>query len=61
MDVLKLYPQVMASGRTIVNEKCSCGHFRSDHNNRFALGHGNCRRSDCKCNQFTWESFVEKR
>lgn len=42
--------------RNIIDEKCSCGHLRSQHADRFAKGHGPCNL--CKCAQFTWVEFV---
>ncbi len=51
--------------RTIVDQKCYCGHLSSEHEPsqrpfggqtyKFG-GHGPCR--ECNCVQFTWQSFV---
>jgi len=48
-----------------VDEKCRCGHLKSEHvgytriiagtSNR-APNHGAC--SKCGCNQYTWKNFV---
>lgn len=54
-----------AGKRQIQDEMCVCGHLRSEHDDRFAAGHGACRaarafgeKNLCKCAQFTWKSFV---
>ena len=42
----------------IIDEKCSCGHLRSDHiNSAFQIGHGFC--CVCGCKQFTWIGWVK--
>jgi hypothetical protein len=55
-EVLKLFPRTTNSGLVIVDEKCGCGHFRTQHHDRFAHGHGECSR--CECAQFTWIGHV---
>jgi len=42
----------------ITDEKCSCDHLRSEHNDRFQTGHGSCQ--ECSCVQFTWVAFVKE-
>jgi PRTRC genetic system protein C len=42
----------------IQDEKCTCGHLRSEHNDRFEQGHGSCKKCDCR--KFTWDSWVMK-
>lgn len=43
-----------------LDEKCSCGHLKSQHNDRYQKGHGDCKV--CKCKQFTWVGwFINKR
>ena len=45
----------------VVDENCNCGHLRSDHRDLhpvFAKGKGACKK--CKCERFTWISFVMK-
>jgi hypothetical protein len=59
------FPFKTPKGRTILDERCRCGHLRSEHGPRFAYGYGACeaRASSnhlaCDCHQFTWASFVE--
>lgn len=52
----------------IVDERCECGHLRSQHGNTVAKGHGACTCASgvmehCPCSKFTWVGFVygEKR
>lgn len=45
-----------STGRRIVDERCQCTHRRSEHEDRFAVGHGKCKL--CNCPQFTWVSFI---
>lgn len=40
------------------DEMCTCGHLRSEHGNRRAIGHGACMKIGCSCAQFTWKAFV---
>jgi len=48
--------------REIVDEKCECGHLKSEHGPSIIQGmeieggHGECQK--CQCAQFTWEEFV---
>ena len=42
-------------GKTIVDELCACGHFKSEHNG--AVHHLGCTK-DCSCGRFTWKAFV---
>jgi hypothetical protein len=51
------YPERLdPKGRRIINEKCTCGHLRTQHDARFDLGHGEC--TACFCGQFSWIGFV---
>jgi hypothetical protein len=51
------YPERFSpNGRRIVDEKCACGHRRTQHEHRFDLGHGVC--TQCVCGQFTWVEFI---
>ena len=43
-------------GRQVIDEKCSCGHPRSEHDDRFDVGHGSCTL--CPCVQFTWIGWI---
>ena len=58
--VLDLFPRKLPSGATIYDEKCSCGHLRSSHHDRFAIGHGNCGQTPCGCPQFTWAEWLRE-
>lgn len=42
----------------IKDERCYCGHLKSEHWDRFSQGHGPCIK--CDCPQFTWKEFVFK-
>lgn len=49
------------SFETIIGELCDCGHEKTDHLdllNGLAVGHGACKINDCKCDKFTWASFI---
>lgn len=53
------------AARGYVDERCQCGHLRSEHNDLGIgqtmpvqwLGHGTCLK--CACIHYRWESFVE--
>jgi hypothetical protein len=49
--------RMLVNGRAIVDELCQCGHRRSEHHDRFATGHGPCKRY-CACKQFTWINWI---
>jgi hypothetical protein len=49
--------RMLVNGRAIVDELCQCGHRRSEHHDRFATGHGPCKRY-CACRQFTWINWI---
>ena len=42
----------------IIEEMCTCGHYRSLHAPHFSAGHGPCLI--CNCPQFTFESYLVK-
>lgn len=50
------YPAFRKSGETIINELCSCGALKTEHNPTLALGHGSCDRTNCR--KFTWDKFI---
>jgi len=54
----EFYKGTKAEELGIINEKCSCGHLRSDHEDTFSIGHGRCTK--CSCKQFTWIGWVTK-
>mgnify|MGYP001564770319 CR=1 FL=1 len=57
--LLKMFEGKTSNGKLIVDEFCSCGHYRSHHNDNLgglAVGHGNC--TECGCKQFTWIESV---
>jgi hypothetical protein len=61
MTTLKALP--VKKNMEIIDERCDCGHLRSQHGDRFAKGHGACTAASgvmehCPCNQFTWIGFV---
>ena len=48
---------------TVVDELCRCGHFRSQHVDTVAFGHGMCiacteSNARLACGRFSWMSFV---
>lgn len=42
----------------IIDEYCTCGCLKSEHNDTLAKGHGSCKK--CDCPKFTWASFVRE-
>jgi len=50
------FPVVMPNGKKVTGELCYCGHFRSEHYDTIAFGHGPC--GDCSCKKFTWKAMV---
>ena len=56
----KRFEGQLIDGQQVVDEKCSCGHFRSEHFDRFDIGHGSCGWPKCPCAQFTWVGWVTK-
>jgi hypothetical protein len=40
----------------IKDERCYCGHLKSEHFNTLVRGHGKCKK--CWCKKFTWKEFV---
>ena len=42
----------------VVDQRCDCGHLRSQHGDTIAKGHGRCAVASCSCSKFTWASFV---
>jgi hypothetical protein len=57
--VLELFPRNAPNGDTIYDERCACGHLRSNHHDRFAVGHGKCGQVPCGCSQFTWAEWIK--
>lgn len=55
------YEGHLHKGKQIVDEKCSCSHFRSEHEDHFDIGQGICMHPDCKCKQFTWVGWVTEK
>ncbi len=51
------FPTQNAKGETITGELCDCGHFRSEHHDTIAYGHGAC--AHCDCGKYTWTAFVK--
>lgn len=48
---------------TVLDERCWCGHLRSEHEDTAAYGHGACKADGvpaCPCPKFTWKSFIFK-
>jgi len=46
-------------GGAILDERCTCGERRSDHEDTVSYGHGGT--SDKKCLQFTWAEYIINR
>jgi hypothetical protein len=60
---MELKAKVGGHTETAIDEKCSCGHLRSEHHDTLAYGHGPCAMEDgvghdCPCLQFTWWEHV---
>lgn len=53
------FPVRTTSGRLVLDESCYCSHYRTDHIDTLAFGHGACEVRECKCRKFTWSKFVE--
>jgi hypothetical protein len=57
------FPRETASGAVIENERCLCGHLRTEHESRLgglAFGHGVCSQKRCECERFTWKETVKE-
>jgi hypothetical protein len=52
----KPFPWLTSNGKLIIGELCHCGHFRSEHHDTIAYGHGKC--GQCKCVKYTWKAMV---
>jgi hypothetical protein len=50
------YPQKTSVG-TVLDERCVCEHFRSDHHDAESYGEGSCG-ADCSCARFTWKTYI---
>ncbi len=52
------FPFRLKDGRTILDERCTCGRKRTEHapGRAGAFGHGPCAAS--KCPQFTWTATL---
>lgn len=53
------FPSALPDGAIVTDERCRCGHLRSEHHDSIggaALGHGRCRR--CRCQKFSWAAHV---
>jgi hypothetical protein len=59
------FPATLKDGRIVLDEKCACGHLRTEHQDRLrgaAFGHGRCKQSRfCHCDRFTWVAHVFKK
>jgi len=55
-----VFPYTLPCGAVVIDERCTCGAKRSEHNYRsgIAWGHGDCARTECE--RFTWEAFIYK-
>ena len=51
-----LIDSIFTPKEEIVDELCKCRHLRSEHNDTFSKGHGDCTK--CECEKFTWISFL---
>jgi len=52
----KPFPHKLPDGRIIVDEKCSCGCRRSEHeDSTYEYGHG---KGPAGCEQFVWVSWI---
>ena len=43
--------------KKIIDERCRCGHLKSEHGTTMvAVGHGSC--NECGCCRFTWMEYI---
>lgn len=68
MKTINPFPMTLTDGRIVVNELCTCGHFRTQHGG--LVHHGMCLAGPntrghrkltplvCRCHQFRWAQFV---
>lgn len=50
------FPRTLPDGKVATDELCHCGALRSQHNDRFAYGHGPCQPTNCA--QYTWARTI---
>jgi hypothetical protein len=50
---------LMSDGTVVVDEKCGCGHLKSEHRATLRPGHGSCLR--CPCTQYRFKTFIFER
>ena len=53
------FPALIPAG-TVLDERCTCEHVRSEHLDTVAYGHGRCYHAECGCAKYTWKSFILK-
>jgi len=57
-----VFPYTLPSGAVVIDERCTCGAKRSEHNWRVPMlglathGHGDCAHTECE--RFTWVGFI---
>jgi hypothetical protein len=60
-------PYLPESRLAAARERCTCGHLRSGHDDRWATfgrlavsvpGHGRCGHAGCPCRRFRWAAWV---
>ncbi len=58
------FPATLPDGTIVIDEKCRCGHLRSEHQSALrgaAFGHGRCKKSRfCGCQKFSWAERIYK-
>ena len=47
---------ILPNGKTIIDERCTCGALKSQHAGSLVPGHG--PMPDGSCNKFTWMEFI---
>jgi len=53
------FPRVLNDGRICVDEKCTCGRYRSSHEDTVAYGHGPYLIGDRReCPKFSFATYV---
>ena len=48
----------MPDGRLILDERCTCGHLRSEHESPACGVRASSNHLPCPCRRFTWKAFV---
>jgi hypothetical protein len=54
---MKIFPMKMPDGRVVINERCQCGHLRTQH--RGIVAHGTCEEvRACGCEKYSFAEWI---